>query len=105
MSSTAYMREYLTRPGKREAANERARAAKARRVDWVNKIKTLAPCPDCNQRWPACAMDFDHRPGEVKCFNVAEGLNRSVPAILGEMAKCDLVCSNCHRVRTAARGQ
>jgi hypothetical protein len=26
------------------------------------------------------------------------------PLVLAEVEKCDVVCSNCHRVRTAARG-
>lgn len=62
------------------------------------------PCSDCGERYPYWVMDFDHRPGEVKEFNVNKGPGRhGMPAILAEMDKCDVVCSNCHRTRTHIR--
>jgi hypothetical protein len=51
-------------------------------------------------------MDFDHRPGETKCFNlaIAAGQTRlSWAKMLAEIAKCDVVCANCHRKRTHRR--
>ncbi len=66
------------------------------------------PCMDCDGVFEWCAMDFDHRPDEVKEFKISdEGTNLSSPEniikVLGEIAKCDIVCSNCHRVRTQNR--
>lgn len=59
------------------------------------------PCADCGIQYPPYVMDFDHRPGETKLFNVASGPSRaSMPAFLREVAKCDVVCANCHRERT-----
>jgi hypothetical protein len=52
-------------------------------------------------------MDFDHVRGEKK-FKVAEavqfayGLN--FDQLRAEIAKCEVVCANCHRIRTASRG-
>lgn len=51
---------------------------------------------------PEC-YDFDHRPGETKRFSVGVNVRRNWNVILDEIAKCDVVCSNCHRVRTLAR--
>ncbi len=49
-------------------------------------------------------MDFDHRDGEVKKFNVAHAMRFStLNALLREIAKCDIICSNCHRIRTHNR--
>jgi hypothetical protein len=51
-------------------------------------------------------MDFDHREGEEKCFNlsIAAGQTRlSWAKMLAEIAKCDVVCANCHRERTHQR--
>lgn len=64
------------------------------------------PCMDCGGFWPDNpeVMDFDHRPGEVKLFNPGMGNTGSRERMLAEIAKCDLVCANCHRIRTAARG-
>jgi hypothetical protein len=44
-------------------------------------------------------MDFDHRPGTVKLFHIGKNTH-SEDAVLAEIAKCDVVCANCHRVRT-----
>lgn len=64
------------------------------------------PCADCGRRFPPYVMDFDHRPGEEKCFNlsIAAGQTRlSRERIAAEIAKCDVVCANCHRERTHQR--
>lgn len=48
-------------------------------------------------------MQWDHLPGRVKLGDVSalSGLPREV--ILAEIAKCELVCVNCHTMRTALR--
>jgi hypothetical protein len=45
-------------------------------------------------------MDFDHQ--YDKLFNVADAVrqNQSAEKILAEIAKCEIICSNCHRERT-----
>jgi len=48
-------------------------------------------------------MDFDHREGENKMFSIGSENHKSWPVVLAEIAKCDLVCANCHRLRTAGR--
>jgi hypothetical protein len=64
-----------------------------------------APCADCGQRFPSFVMDFDHRDGNDKLGTIAHMINKWPWArILTEVAKCDVVCSNCHRIRTAVRG-
>jgi len=61
------------------------------------------PCTDCQQTFPVECMDFDHLPKFDKKFNLASMIGYSAEAIEQELAKCELVCSNCHRIRTAAR--
>lgn len=58
---------------------------------------------DCRGTFPPECMDFDHRPGEVKLFNVGVYKRISSQKLEVEIAKCDIVCSNCHRIRTTAR--
>lgn len=61
------------------------------------------PCADCGGKFPACAMDFDHVSGE-KVMNIARLSRLSSPAsLLSEIKKCELVCANCHRIRTFFR--
>ena|ERR1035437_1096164 len=70
----------------------------------INGIKNV-PCMDCGNRYPPECMDFDHRPdaGE-KCFEIANKLhNLRIGSLLAEISKCDVVCSNCHRIRTIKR--
>jgi hypothetical protein len=59
------------------------------------------PCTDCGGRFPHYVMDFDHPDRSVKTGDIsqmaASGLS---PRVLAEIEKCDLVCANCHRIRT-----
>ena len=52
-------------------------------------------------------MDFDHLEGEEKVLNVAAMVGRgwALQRILDEIAKCEVVCSNCHRERTYKRSE
>lgn len=61
------------------------------------------PCADCGIQYPYYVMDFDHRDGEVKLVNLGNARSMTRPQILKEIAKCDVVCSNCHRERTYQR--
>lgn len=63
------------------------------------------PCADCGGRFPAVCMDFDHLDNKV--LGVSQMVHRgyALEAILAEIAKCEVVCANCHRVRTATRGE
>lgn len=89
----------------------RHRAQRARGLhtrDFLFQLRER-PCVDCGQRFPPYVMEFDHRDPRTKTFLVAGSWCRSRERILEEAAKCDIVCKNCHRVRTfrrtnAARG-
>jgi hypothetical protein len=50
------------------------------------------------------ALDFDHRPDVVKEFQIGGNLQLGpTQRLLSEIAKCDVVCANCHRIRTHER--
>lgn len=59
---------------------------------------------DCGNFFPHYVMDYDHVRGEKK-FNLSQASHNFVTdaMILEEISKCDLVCSNCHRIRSAKR--
>jgi hypothetical protein len=57
------------------------------------------PCVDCGGRFPPECMDFDHVRGQ-KTKNIAAIATGSLERLLDEIAKCDLVCANCHGTRT-----
>lgn len=80
-------------------ANRAARYARNRRIIEEGKSK---PCMDCGGTFHFVAMDFDHVRGE-KLFSLGVVQGHSVEKIMAEIAKCDVVCSNCHRIRTWKR--
>lgn len=63
------------------------------------------PCMDCGIRYPPYVMDFDHRDPSDKDYGVCQMRRRhmGIDKIKREMDKCDVVCSNCHRIRTNVR--
>lgn len=77
-------------------------------AEFVKQLKTV-PCMDCvaagrDGIWPTECMDFDHRPEFAKLGSIQSFWDDPVK-LLAEIAKCDLVCSNCHRIRTKQRGR
>ncbi|CDX26726.1 Uncharacterized 19.2 kDa protein in cobO 3'region (modular protein) [Mesorhizobium plurifarium] len=79
------------------------RLAKHRYI--VDQLKT-GPCMDCGSTYPVCVMDFDHRPGVKKGASISQMVGNwkiSEAVLRAELAKCDLVCANCHRIRTHSR--
>ncbi|SRR6266404_15244 len=65
---------------------------------FIDTFKT-GPCVDCNIHYPAYTMQFDHVIG-TKVRDVSKMVVCSKKRILEEMAKCELVCANCHSERT-----
>ena len=72
-------------------------------ADAVDAIKLASGCIDCGYNAHSAALEFDHLPGTVKLFCIGAAKGRSMARVLAEIAKCEIVCANCHRVRTAAR--
>ena len=72
-----------------------------RHKEWLVEAKAR-PCADCGGSFAACCMEFDHVRGS-KRHNLAEMSSWSRAAVLEEMLKCEVVCANCHRIRTERR--
>lgn len=82
---------------------KKARAYAKKNAQIYANIKASTPCMDCNNTFPSECMDFDHVRG-VKLGNVSKwGPNGSTRKLAEEIAKCELVCANCHRIRTKKR--
>jgi hypothetical protein len=71
---------------------------------YIQQIKLDRGCADCGYDVNPVALDFDHLPGTEKKYRIATmaaGLSRA--KIDAEIAKCEVVCANCHRIRTHER--
>lgn len=75
-------------------------------LESVRKAKDK-PCMDCNIKYGYWVMQFDHRPGTYKFMGINTLIRNSYPldTILDEIAKCDVVCANCHAGRTYERSK
>lgn len=102
-----YAREYFRRNPSKFV--QKSRISKTRQRDRLRRlvleVKTGRACLDCQIILPHYVLDFDHRDGTVKMGNIADLVGKGVTdkVLLDEIAKCDVVCANCHRVRTYNR--
>ena len=80
---------------------QRVRVRQAGMVELLRDLRRV-PCTDCGGTFRPHQMDFDHREPTTKAFNVMAGrtMLMSTQRVLAEVAKCDIVCVNCHRIRT-----
>lgn len=83
-------------------ANESRRKIRDQIRTYIQQLKETTPCKDCGKLYPYYVMDFDHlKDKEFQVSNLAKGF--SLEKVKKEIAKCELVCANCHRIRTHLR--
>jgi hypothetical protein len=82
--------------------NEEVSRTKLRKKDirlWLQEIKKNLCCIRCPENHPAC-LDFHHRDANHKEISISTAISTqgwSIRRIKEEIAKCDVLCSNCHR--------
>lgn len=86
---------YLRNKSKvRERSSQRKRGLQI----WFQEYKRDLKCSKCPENHPAC-LDFHHKNPDEKeyevCFMASKGSSKE--QILKEIAKCDVLCANCHR--------
>jgi hypothetical protein len=79
-----------------EYARARKREAQWRILDYLR----AHPCVDYGESDPV-VLDFDHLRDKVR--NISAMMRQRWQAIVAEIEKCEVVCANCHRRRTAMR--
>lgn len=88
----------------RSKKNIRQNQSRAERMAVISKMKS-GPCVDCANRFPPECMDFDHIGNDKTNRVSALAWQGPLQRALDEIAKCELVCANCHRIRTKNRGR
>ena len=83
----------------REWNKERTLDRRTRHRAWVHDRKRASDgCIECGENDPAC-LDCHHRDGVEKEMTICEMVTHgySKDKLLDEMAKCEILCANCHR--------
>lgn len=67
--------------------------------EWFNQIKSSFTCKNCGMSHIA-TLDFHHKNPKEKEVNIHKAVHNgwSKEKIENEMSKCDILCSNCHRI-------
>ena len=100
-----YALKYVHLPETKKAKTENRRNRIKESKAIVARILKQSQCQDCGlDDW--VVLEFDHREASEKSCNVSQLMGWGCPqeTLLAEIAKCDIVCSNCHRKRTYKRG-
>ena len=71
---------------------------------YVVQYLSTHPCVDCGEANPVL-LEFDHQPGAktAKRYEISNIVHRgySLQTLINEIAKCDVRCVRCHRLKTA----
>lgn len=87
----------------KERTKKRAKRNAALKREAINQYKVEQGCVDCGYNAHPWALEFDHLPGAIKVKTVASLMYNSWDAIWAEIDKCEVVCANCHAIRTFTR--
>jgi hypothetical protein len=92
----------LTQRRRRRRNAKTYRSLKKRRLRRKAELVAAAGgrCVDCGYSRCSAALEFHHRDATTKEFGVGR-FNGSLERLLVEVAKCELLCANCHRQRHA----
>ena len=106
MPSTRDQRPYNVSYYRRNREREIVRVTTRQRVtlEFLRDLRRV-PCMDCGRVFLPHQMDFDHRDPSAKSFNVttSRAMLMTRARLAAEIAKCDIVCANCHAIRTYAQ--
>lgn len=81
---------------------DRNKVARAQMREYIDSFKRT-PCTDCGIEYPTYVMQFDHI-GTDKEYTIARLVTcGNYSKVDAEVAKCEVVCANCHAIRTYRR--
>jgi len=94
----AYLKNYNQNPINRNRINQQTRNNKKEKKKRLDELKAERGCYMCDEKDHRC-LDFHHRDPEQKTAHISDLINRTISweAIMAEVLKCDVMCSNCHR--------
>ena len=79
-----------------------AKRTQKRNVKIIHEEKLKRGCECCGYKEHACALDFDHLDPSTKTRDISKMHTTSISTLTEEMRKCQVLCANCHRIKTHA---
>jgi len=103
-----YNREYAKRyrvenPKKYAAARVVSELKRQRRRNFLYSVKQTYGCEDCGYNENPVALQFDHLPEFDKINRISALTKGNFTKLIDEIVKCEVVCANCHAIRTHQR--
>ena len=92
------------RLGNRPSVRNLRHGQTQRKLDFVRWVKLGVGCVDCGYRAHPAALELDHVRGDkVQTVSQIATSRLGWAKLQAEIAKCEIVCANCHRIRTERR--
>jgi hypothetical protein len=98
--SESMKQHYRDNPERLKVIGDRSRDNVRSNSVWLYNYLAANPCVDCGEDNPV-VLEFDHRNRDEKIKSVSHMTTHSRESVMAEVAKCDVRCVNCHRLRTA----
>jgi 5-methylcytosine-specific restriction endonuclease McrA len=83
----------------RDVHKQRMKKRQEALLQWLRVYRSTLKCQECGESDSRC-LDFHHRDPAEKTVSIAQAIYRKgwgKDRLLKEIAKCDVLCSNCHR--------
>lgn len=98
LCSTHYRQKW---PQKNDAVNIKMRVQKMRA--FLAHLKVERGCAVCGYNKFSGSLHFDHLNSDEKRFCIGAAASRGMKTVIAEIEKCQLLCVNCHSIRTQLR--
>lgn len=95
---------YHLGPDQKDKTRQRTNRARTEQSRKLWDLKEESGCIDCGEMYPHYMLEFDHLPQHEKLGSpIYVARTYSMEKALEEVKKCDIVCANCHKIRTWQR--
>ncbi|AGG91282.1 hypothetical protein SWVG_00045 [Synechococcus phage S-RIP1] len=73
--------------------------------DFVNEYKLARGCCKCGYNEHPVALELNHIDPSTKIYSIGKQLiGISMPKLIAELKKCNVMCANCHQIHTFENG-
>lgn len=89
--------------GQKEKNKARQDTKRAEIYDFLYSYKEKSGCMDCGEKYPYFVLQFDHLHSKEFSLSKFGNHTASLSKVKEEVEKCEVVCANCHSIRTYLR--